>query len=61
MNQNGFSRESNKKSYTSEKADHEDTKKARHPISDRATAPNFLLKICFAAQNIKMLQKKLYN
>lgn len=27
----------------------------------RATAPNFLLKICFAAQNIKILQKKLYN
>ena len=29
MNQNGFSRESNKKSYTSEKADHEDTKKSQ--------------------------------
>ncbi len=28
------SNKSNKKSYTSEKADHEDTKKARHPISE---------------------------
>ena len=44
MNQNGFSRESNKKSYTSEKADHADTKKPDIP-SQRHLALNkkFLL------------------
>ena len=35
--------------------------KVENNKENRATAPNFLLKICFAAQNIKMLQKKLYN